>query len=505
MNGVSALDSLLARGQGRRYALAMYIVSTVALVASAVSPVLAAPVAILMLLAVVTECRFRSAAVIGMVTAVIMLLPGDIRLGLPLPMEATPDRIVLLPVFFMWALGLVGADASDEPLETRAVGVPLIGLLLVAVVSLLLNMERTIGRGWFITDLKGLLVLFAFSGTYFLTLALVRDRTGVELVARVAVGAGAVAAASAVVERFTLANPIRTLALLIPLMEPSRDARQLVRGAGVRVAGTGEHAIAFGAAMAMLIPLAVYFTITAQGLKRLAWAGISALLAAAMLFTVSRSALISAAAGFLVMLVLWPKWRKRIIVAAVIGLFATHMFVPGLLGTFRATLNPSFIMQQETNPNTASARVTDYPIVAKIVPRQPLFGLGYADFAPDRYIHLDNQLLKFLLEVGVAGTAMILLFIVRGTRVMASAAGAVRDTPTIVVAFMAGVVAFAVQLVFFDTFGFVQTTYLFFILAALGVRSAQLTAAESCAFAGLPPPVAPPFGTLGPEGDVLTP
>lgn len=493
MNGLTTSECApSSRERGRRYILAMVIVSVVAIAAASVSPVAAMPIAGVMLLMVVTECRFRPTAVVAAVVAVVMLLPGDIRLGVPLPMEATPDRLVLLPVFFLWALGLIGAEAPDETLETRAVGVPLIGLLLVAVVSLLLNMERTLGRGWFATDLKGLLVLFAYAGTYFLTLALVRDRAGVERVARVAVGAGAIAAASAVVERFTLSNPIRTAALSIPLIEESREARQLVRGAGVRVAGTGEHAIAFGAAMAMLLPLAVYLAVTTEGARRLAWSAATALIAAAMLFTVSRSALISASAAFLVLLVLWPKWRKRLVVAAVVGLFATHMFVPGLLGTFRATLNPSYIMQQENNPNTASARVTDYPIVAEIVPRQPLFGLGYADFAPDRYIHLDNQLLKFLLEVGFAGTAMVLLFLARSTRAMAAVARPVRDRATIETALMAGVIAFAVQLVFFDTFGFVQTTYLFFILAALGVRSAQLASAELAELSAGSPQLASP-------------
>lgn len=222
----------------------------------------------------------------------------------------------------------------------------------------------------------------------------------------------------------------------------------------------------------MLVPLALYFAVT-DTRRRPMWVGLTALLAVAMLFSVSRSALIAALVGYLVLLVCWPRYRLALIAVAVVGVFATHMLMPGLLGTFRATLDTSYVAKQESLTNDDN-RASDYPKVAAIVPRQVLLGLGFGEFDPNTYFYLDNQALKLILELGIAGVLVFAAFVfltmrtlVRGVRAGPPASALLPG------ALLASVSTFCVASLFFDTFSFVQVTYLFFILSALAMHAAS--------------------------------
>jgi O-antigen ligase len=464
----------LALSPERRHeaAFGAVLLMTLAVAGWFVHPLVGLVLAVAAVLMIALDWRVSSPSLLAAFAVLVMIVPADIRLGIPLPMDATADRLALAMLFGAWSLGMLHIRPQEPSKAGRHVAFALKGILVVAFVSLLVNAPQTVGNGVLLSEAKEYLLLLAFAGTYFLTLAIVSGRADVERMCRVFVLGGAIAGASAVVERFTRSNPIRTALLSVPVFKPTRTAQALIRGADLRVAGTGEHAIAFGGAMAMLLPVALYFTVTSSGRKRLWWGLATALIATAMLFSVSRSALIAGAVVLVVLLLVWPRTRTALIVGAAAGLFATHMFVPGLLGTFRATLQPDYVVQQESDPNS-SVRFTDYPKVAAMVPNQPLFGLGYAGFDPHRYFYLDNQVLKFVLELGVAGWSFIVLFFVTAAAMMTRAVRAGPGETTLEGALLASIIAFAVLSVFFDTFGFAQVTYLFFMLSALGVRAAE--------------------------------
>lgn len=449
-----------------------------AIAGSVIHPVLGFAVAAVLAGCAVADWAFSVRTMLGALIIVILVIPAGLRIGGGLPLDVTADRVLLACLLGAWLFRVLEPPSEPLPSVARTIRAPLAGFVAVAAISLLLNRVQPTAPGG-ASALKGMLLLFGYGATYLLVVAGVRGPRAVESLGKVAVVAGAVAALSAIVERATEANPIQALVRSLPGIHVRTDAmtQALLRGSGVRVFGTGEHPIAFGGAMAMLLPLALYFAFV-DAKRRPIWGGLAMFLAAAMLFSVSRSALIAACLGFLVLLACWPRRRTVLILAVVAGLLAAHLFMPGLLGTFRATLTPSYLQAQESAANDDN-RASDYPKVAVIVPKQVLFGLGFDQFDPERYFYLDNQVLKTVLELGVAGALMFggFVFLTMRTLVRAVRAGPPDGTP-IAGALLASITVFCVLSLFFDTFSFVQVTYLFLIFCALSVHVAAAPADE---------------------------
>ena len=398
--------------------------------------------------------------------AAVVLVPAQYRLGARLPIDMRVDRLVLLMLLAGWAFGLFQTLPEILTPEAKRLRAPLLGLLGVAALSLILNAPRGMSEGYLAADVKGLLLLGVFLATYFLTLKVV-GRDDAERVAALAVVTGVAAACIAIVERFAGFNPVAVTLLTLPGVDRARPDMVLERGMQLRVMGTGEHPIAFGALMAMLLPLAVYFALSARGARRLAYTGAAAAIAVAMLLSVSRSALLAGSVAFLVLLAVWPLQRRRLLSLAMALLLLVTVAAPGLLGTLGKTMRPGWIVQQEKA--SPSSRMEDYPRVAAIVPRQPLFGLGWGAFDAARYFYLDNQVLKTLLEVGIAGLALAALFYARVTGMLWRAARESTAPLSLEGALLAAIAAFGVLSLLFDTFGFSQLVYVFFIFAALSV------------------------------------
>lgn len=437
----------------------------------AVHPAIGAGLAAALVVLELVDWRAASSALLASFAVLLILVPGDLELQVGSPIDLTVARVVLLLLFATWAFRLLGVVATPLPEDAKRAGYPLLGLLAVALVSVLVNAQGALESGED-TGLKPLFILASYVGVYFLSLAVIDGRGVEEWILAVVAGAGAMVGLAAVLERFSGVNVLRAAFEAVPGLGAAPIEEALVRGSGIRVAGTGEHAIAFGGAMAMVLPLAVYLTIRGQGRRRLLWGSATAAVGMALLLSVSRSSLLAAAVGFSILFIAWPKYRMAIVMAAVLGMFAVHMIMPGLLGTFRKTLSPDYLAKTESAENPYN-RASDYARLAEIVPRQPLLGIGYNQFDPRQYFFLDNQILKLLVELGVAGTLLMGLFIWRHAVLLAQAvrAGPVSE-PTMSGALLAALCAFVTLSAFFDTFAFDQVTYLFFIIAALGVRVA---------------------------------
>ena len=84
----------------------------------------------------------------------------------------------------------------------------------------------------------------------------------------------------------------------------------------------------------------------------------------------------------------------------------------------------------------------------------------------------DDQWLSLLLQTGVAGALAFLWLIARAVRRMG---GAAKRDPTargwLLAATTASVTAYGVGMLTFDSFSFIQVTFLFFIVLALGMAT----------------------------------
>jgi O-antigen ligase len=90
--------------------------------------------------------------------------------------------------------------------------------------------------------------------------------------------------------------------------------------------------------------------------------------------------------------------------------------------------------------------------------------------------YVDNQYLKVMVELGLLGLFGLLLLFFGWIKEIWHAAGKAnpRDRD-LLVAVSAACIAYMVTLATYDSFGFAQVTYLFFIIAGLGASLARIS------------------------------
>jgi O-antigen ligase len=151
--------------------------------------------------------------------------------------------------------------------------------------------------------------------------------------------------------------------------------------------------------------------------------------------------------------------------------------MPGTLGTMKSMLNPSYVIKEQSfdNGGGGTGRVADLgPALAKWS-TQPFLGSGFgtrvadpnAKAGSDQQI-LDDQWLGSLLEIGLCGVAALLWLYGRAIRRLARIARS--DTGPdgwLAASIGTSIVAFAVGMLTFDAFAFVQVTFFSFIMLAL--------------------------------------
>ena len=115
-------------------------------------------------------------------------------------------------------------------------------------------------------------------------------------------------------------------------------------------------------------------------------------------------------------------------------------------------------------------RLSDYTLLSPDIANRPIFGRGLNTFSPDRYVGkwIDNQYLKFGAEIGIFGVAAFAYLLWRAVSVpFRAGVKADGETGALLIALAGGAAVFAVTSATFDTIGFPQVAYLFFVLCAL--------------------------------------
>ena len=110
----------------------------------------------------------------------------------------------------------------------------------------------------------------------------------------------------------------------------------LARGGRLRVAASAQHPIAFGALMALLVPLGIY---RARTFGRRWWIA-TGLILLGSLATRSRTAILMLGAILIVYLLLRPVTIKRLWPAIIPALVVVHLALPGTLGSIKESFFP---------------------------------------------------------------------------------------------------------------------------------------------------------------------
>ena len=174
----------------------------------------------------------------------------------------------------------------------------------------------------------------------------------------------------------------------------------LDRGGERRVGGTAGHPIEFGVMCAMLLPLAIHLATKAasrsQPTRR--WWLCTGLIAAGVMFSISRSAILGAAGAGIVLLLGWSARRRVQAVLVVVGFLALiKVMVPGLLGNY-------YQMFVNIRKDTSvTYRTHDYAIASTEIAKHLWLGRGLGTWYAPKHQVFDNQYILSLVEVGVLG------------------------------------------------------------------------------------------------------
>jgi O-antigen ligase len=239
------------------------------------------------------------------------------------------------------------------------------------------------------------------------------------------------------------------------------------RGGFTRASGTAIHPLEYAAVLASTLPLAITLALEEhrRGVLARWWAPADLVLAAVL--AVSRSAVIGVIAGLAVLAWTWsPKVRRAAAVAAVVVMAFVYVAVPGMVGTIRG-----LFLGAGTDSSTVS-RTSSYSTAFDIASRHPFLGRGFGTFLPE-YRILDNQLLDFVIELGLVGLLSFIALAASAVTCTATArrTALLRLDSQLAHALVASIVATGVLFAFFDALTFPMAGGMFFLVVGLAGAS----------------------------------
>jgi hypothetical protein len=415
---------------------------------------------------------------LGGIILTILFIPIK-RYDLPvhLPLQLEPYRLLVGGV----GIALLASLLIDKRIQIRPTGLdgPLVMLGLAMVLSVLARSSHILGEGLTKYSFRSITFFATYIIVFYLVTIAVQRRSDVEWLVRLLILGASVVGGLAVVEAWTSYNFFDHLQQYVPVLRFQGIPYVPDRG-GARAYASGQHPIATGAALMMLVPLAIYLAHSSR--KRIWWL-CCALLILGALATKSRTAVVMLVVILVTIWILKPAETRRMLPRLLPLLIVVHVAMPGTIGTFKSAFFPSSgLVNSETNAeamwhsNYGKGRIGEWDPAIKEWMLTPLFGQGTGtriDDLEDPKMNapiLDDQWLGSLLELGVFGVVALLWFFVAAIRRLGRMA---KRDPTenswLLAGMAASIASYAVGMLTFDAFNFVQVTMLMWLVAALGV------------------------------------
>lgn len=424
---------------------------------------------------------------VSAIVLMILLIPIR-RYSLPasLPFELEPYRLAVALIALVW----IGSLLIEPATRMRRSGLegPLVALVGALVLSIAANVSRINALGVDAEVVKKLTFFLSFIVVLYFTASVLDRETDRNKVLRVLVLGGALLGVTAFIEARTNFNPFNHVQRVMPFLQLDPAAIPLgtdERGGRLRAYASAQHSIALGAALAMLVPIAVYLVMRERQ-RRMLWLIALVALVVGALATVSRTAMVMLIVEGLILLVLKPIQIRRVWPLLVPLLIVVQMAMPGTLGTLKRSFFPEggLIAEQQGGAGTyGSGRIADLGPGFREWSKRPILGQGFGTRITNRDDPrvnapiLDNQWLGLLLETGVAGVVAILWLLIRSVRRLGRRARA-DDSPEgwLMAGLAAAVGAFGAGMFTYDAFSFIQVTFLLFILLGLAAPALRAEA-----------------------------
>jgi polysaccharide biosynthesis protein PslJ len=440
--------------------------------------------AFLVLVTVVAMARITYVSWPKMIAALILIIlfiPIR-RYALPgaLPFQLEPYRIFVGVLVLAWIASLL----ADSTMRVRRNGFegPLLVIVGGAFASVIANPGNVAPVSGEVQ--KALMFLLSYVVVLYVTTSVIRRLDHVDFLAKVLVGGGAVVAFSSIIEARTGFNVFNHLSAVMPFL---RDTGELVGGyqrAGtskLRVFGSAQHPIALGAVFVMLTPLAFYL---ARRYRQRRWLVCALMFAAACASTISRTGIVMFVVLGIVFLWLRPKEIRKLWPALLLTPVAIHFALPGTLGAIKQTFLPAggLVAEQHASANTSgSGRLADVGPALQRWSERPTLGEGYGAQRVDLSAKgtdaniFDDQWLGTLVSSGIVGFFGWLWLFFRAVRRFGKEAKKdLSERGWLLASIAAGIAAYAIGMLTYDAFAFIQVTFLMFIF--LGIGSALMEA-----------------------------
>lgn len=431
---------------------------------------------------------------LGVIVAVILFIPmRRYTMGGGLGFEIEPYRVVVGLVLAMWLAALL----VDPQTRVRRVGIePAAACFGLAVLlSLVLNARAINDAAMWDSILKETAFFASFFFVMYLAAASIQSWQQLDGLLMLLVAGGALVAIAAVYESRSGYNPFDRLDRVIPMiqLDPTGIPTTPGRGGRPRSYGSAQHAIALGAALVMLIPIAVYLHRRSldRGRRGLVWLVAVGALGTGALATQSRTAIVMLVAVLVVFLFMRRGATMRLLPALVPLVLVAQILLPGTLGTIKRSFFPtggSLVASEQTGAGTdGSGRLADVGPSLDEWSKRPFFGQGFATRLPsfrdgvDRNEAkiLDDQWLSSLLELGAAGVlALLWMFVRTARRLVRRARGDLTERGWLFTGLAASIIAYAVGMLTYDAFAFIQVTFLVFITIGLAAVAIDLKARD---------------------------
>ena len=243
----------------------------------------------------------------------------------------------------------------------------------------------------------------------------------------------------------------------------------------------------------MAFPLALYLIGRAQTrLRAQLWGVAAALCAMGAVATISRTTVIMALA--ILAVGLWVRGSQvlRFWPLLLILPIAIHFAVPGALGGIYRAFDPQQGLTSDLTTRsgeTGSGRLADVEPGLNVWSESPIYGNGIgarvtsgesgaaqtALGAEGAVIFFDNEWLSTLVQLGVLGILGTAWLVFGSLVTLGRFARRVRGPRSdLAAACAAAIGAFGVSMFVFDAFAFVQSTIIFFMIAAIGLQARRL-------------------------------
>jgi O-antigen ligase len=354
---------------------------------------------------------FDATALLTVFVVLLMVIPSQQAIGV---LALAPAAIIGILALLWWFGARINAD-SGMARGYQPVRIGLYLFVAAVLISYALCFHRFLAPDEVRSADRFVLFTAAFAGVVLLAADGITDLGRLDRLLRRFTLLGAAVGVLGILQFFTGFDI--TPLFKIPGLR-SNDALSLIgaRDGFRRVAGTAAHPIEFGVLMAMLLPLALHYAFTTVDRRtRERWWYVVAILACGIMMSLSRSGVVAAAVGLMIVGSTWP-WRRVVnaLVAGVLFLGAMRLLIPGLVGSMTG------LFTHVTTDDSTTGRTARYPAAFHLIHQYPWFGRGPGTLLPSHILEnkvaiLDNQYLGSTIETGVIGLVALITMLLIGT------------------------------------------------------------------------------------------